>query len=246
MYIAPVVIPESQCGFRSGRGTMDMIFCLRQTQEKCIEQNMPLYAVFIDFTKAFDTVSRDGLGQVLTKFGCPAKFVNIIKSLHSGMKVSVAHGTNHSNGFAVTNGVKQGCVFAPTLFSLYLSAMLEVAFDDSLDGIQTRHNADLFNVAHFKARTRTSQKIVREMLFADDSALVAHDAESMQRLVDRFSSAAVQFSLKINIKKTECLSQPVKNINITQTPVDILVHDEALVQTKNCIHEKYHHRQCPT
>ena len=69
----------------------------------------------------------------------------------------------------MTNGVKQGCVFAPT-FSLYLSAMLlEVAFDDSLDGvtIQTRHNASLFNVAHFKARTKT-QKIVREMLFADD------------------------------------------------------------------------------
>jgi len=38
---------------------MDMIFCLRQTQEKCIEQNTPLYAVFIDFTKACDTVSRD-------------------------------------------------------------------------------------------------------------------------------------------------------------------------------------------
>ena len=119
---------------------------------------MPLYAVFIDFTKAFDTLSRDGLWQVLTKFGCPAKFVNIIKSLHSGMKASVAHGTNHSNKFAVTNGVKQGCVLVPTLFSLYLSAMLEVAFDDSLDGvsIQTQHNADLVNEAHFKARMNTS------------------------------------------------------------------------------------------
>jgi len=40
---------------------MDMIFCLRQTQEKYIEQNMPLYAVFIDFTKTFEMVSRDGL-----------------------------------------------------------------------------------------------------------------------------------------------------------------------------------------
>ena len=67
-HIAPIVLPESQGGFRSGRGTMDMIFCLRQTQEKCTEQNMPMYAVFIDFTKAFDTVSRDGLWQVLSKF----------------------------------------------------------------------------------------------------------------------------------------------------------------------------------
>ena len=74
------------------------------------------------------------------------------------------------------------------------------------------------------------------MLFADDSALVAHGAESMQRLGDRFSSAANQFSLKVNIKKTWCLFQPVKNINIAQTPVDILVYDEALVQTKNFVY----------
>jgi len=46
------------------------------------------------------------------------------------------------------------------------------------------------------------------MLFADDRALVAHDAQSIQWLVDRFSLAAKQFSLKINIKKTEYLYIP--------------------------------------
>ena len=51
--------PESQCGFRSDRGTVDMIFVLRQIQGKCREQNMGLYAAFVDLTKAFDTVSRD-------------------------------------------------------------------------------------------------------------------------------------------------------------------------------------------
>ena len=54
-------MPESQCGFRSNRGTVNMIFILRQIQEKCREQNMGLYAAFVDLTKAFDTVSRDGL-----------------------------------------------------------------------------------------------------------------------------------------------------------------------------------------
>ena len=53
--------PESQCGFRSNRGTIEMTFVLRQIQEKCREQNMGLYAAFVDLTKAFDTVSRDGL-----------------------------------------------------------------------------------------------------------------------------------------------------------------------------------------
>ena len=71
--ITPQALPEAQCGFRSGRRTMDMIFSRRQVQEKCLEQNMPLYAVFIDFSKEFDTVSREGLWQVLRKFGCPEK-----------------------------------------------------------------------------------------------------------------------------------------------------------------------------
>ena len=62
------------------------------------------------------------------------------------------------------------------------------------------------------------------MHYADDSALVAHDAESMQRVIDTFFLAAEQFSLKINIKKTECLFQPVNKLSIAQVPEDILVH----------------------
>ena len=54
------LIPESQCGFRKDRGTIDMIFTARQLQEKCQEQNVDLYMTFVDLTKAFDTVSRDG------------------------------------------------------------------------------------------------------------------------------------------------------------------------------------------
>ncbi|KAI0213003.1 hypothetical protein LSAT2_002055, partial [Lamellibrachia satsuma] len=52
--LASRVYPESQCGFRAGRSTIDMIFSVRQLQEKCREQGMPLYVAFIDLTKAFD------------------------------------------------------------------------------------------------------------------------------------------------------------------------------------------------
>ena len=44
-----------------------MILSLRQLQEKCREQGKPLYVVFIDLTKAFDLVSRDGLFKILEK-----------------------------------------------------------------------------------------------------------------------------------------------------------------------------------
>ena len=53
--------PESQCGFRSNRETVDMSLVLRQILKKCRKQNMCLYAVFVDLTRAFDTVSCDRL-----------------------------------------------------------------------------------------------------------------------------------------------------------------------------------------
>ena len=51
-----------------------MIVVLRQIQEKCREQNMGLYAAFVDLTKDFDTVSRDGLRKILARLGCPPRF----------------------------------------------------------------------------------------------------------------------------------------------------------------------------
>ena len=68
--VCPEVIPESQSGFRPGRGTADMIFSARQLIEKSIEQRK-LYQVFVDLTKAFDTVNRDARWKVIGKFGCP-------------------------------------------------------------------------------------------------------------------------------------------------------------------------------
>ena len=59
------LLPQSQCGFRKDRGTIDMIFTARHLQEKCQEQNVYLYMIFFDFTKAFDTVSRGKLWQSL-------------------------------------------------------------------------------------------------------------------------------------------------------------------------------------
>ena len=81
-----------------------------------------------------------------------------------------------SESFSVTSGVKQGCVLVPTLFSIFLSAMLDEAFRDMGDGvyIQSRQSADLFNVAHLRAMNETTRILMREQLFADDSALVAH------------------------------------------------------------------------
>ena len=120
-HITPEVVPETQRGFRGNRSTVDMTFCLRQLQEKCIEQDQPLYMVFVDFSKAFDTVGRTGLWQ----YGCPENFTTMIEALHTGMMANVSVGGEVSEPFIVTNGVKQGCVLVPTLFCNFLSAMLD-------------------------------------------------------------------------------------------------------------------------
>ena len=75
-HITEDILPETQCGFRKNRSTLDMIFAARQVQEKCREQNKALYITFIDLTKAFDTVDREILWIVLHKFGVPPKFLN--------------------------------------------------------------------------------------------------------------------------------------------------------------------------
>ena len=89
-HITPEVVPETQCGLRGNRSTVDMIFCLRQLQEKCIEQDRPLYMVFVDFSKAFDTIGRTGLWQLLRKYRCPEKLTTMIEALHTGMMANVS------------------------------------------------------------------------------------------------------------------------------------------------------------
>ena len=204
------LLPESQCGFRKNRGTTDMIFAARQLQEKCQEQNMDLYSTYVDLTKAFDTVSRNGLWKIMFKFGCPAKFISIVRQLHDGMMARVQDNGEASEAFPVTNGVKQGCVLAPTLFSIMFSAMLSDAFRDSNLGIGLtyRTNGSVFNIRRLQAKTKVSETTINDLLFADDCALNTTSETTMQETVNQFASACDNFGLTISTKKTEVLHQP--------------------------------------
>jgi len=70
--------------------------------------------------------------------------------------------------------------------------------------IQASLNADLFNVAHYRAKTKTTRILMRELLFADGSALVTHSAEEMQKIVDIFSDASKKFGLKLTSRRPRC------------------------------------------
>ena len=95
--------------------------------------------------------------------------------------------------------------------------------------IQSRQNADLFTVAHFRAKTKTTNILVRQLLFADDNALIAHSAAEIQRIVDAFANASSKFGLKINIKKTEVMFQPNSTMTMEE---DINVDETTLTHVK--------------
>ena len=140
--LASRVYPESQCGFKAGRSTVDMIFSLRQLQEKCREQQQPLFLAFVDLITAFDLVSRSGLFQILQKIGFPPKLLAIITSFHKDMHSTVCFDGSTSDAFPVSSGVEQGCVLAPTLFGIFFSMLLHYAFVDCEEGIYVRSRTD--------------------------------------------------------------------------------------------------------
>ena len=76
---AEEVIGDHQCGFRHNRSTTDHIFCIRQIFEKKWEYNEAVHQLFIDFKKAYDSVRREVLYNILIEFGIPKKLVRLIK-----------------------------------------------------------------------------------------------------------------------------------------------------------------------
>ena len=233
-HIANEILPESQCGFRADRSTADMIFVCRQLLEKSREQRVPISIAFIDLQKAFDTVNREALLEVVKRFGCPPIFVSMLRALHTGTVATVAAGSDCSEPFAVTVGVKQGCVLAPVLFNVYLVAvsMLALAGErrPDLGGVSLRYRfgGGAFNLRRLKARTRVSHSVVRDLQYADDAAIVCSNAEELQRELNAQDSAYTRMGLRMNARKTEVMHGAVE-----VDPIPVSLGEASLPVTAN-------------
>nr|VZI19986.1 unnamed protein product [Spirometra erinaceieuropaei] len=192
-----------------------------------------LYSTFVELTKAFHTVNREGLWKIMQNFGCPERFIQIVRQLHDGMMPRVTDNGAVSEAFAVVNGVKQGCVLVPTLFSLMFSAILMDDYRDEHPGIRIAYRTDhhLLNQRRMHFRSRVYTVTVHRLLFADDCALNTTSEEELQRNMHLFYAACENFGLVINTQKMVVMHQPPPNsatpasapqINVNRTQLQVV------------------------
>jgi hypothetical protein len=222
------ILPEEQCGFRPGRSTIDMLYVVRMLQEFGRAKDIPLFVCFIDLMKAYDSVDRALLWQVLARFGVPAKMIGVIRAFHEGMRACVRLDDGElSEWFEVTHGLRQGCVLAPLLFNLFFSAVLTVAVGrfksepqvvDDLVTIRSRFDTSPFDTASRKAKTKWLLRQLWGFLYADDAAIASKSQTSLTRMMDAIVSTCRRFGLTVSEPKTEAMHMR------TRTGADIPVN----------------------
>ena len=122
---------EVQGGFRQGRSCVDdlshasfslscLIFTIRQLSEKVLEKNKQMVMACIDLEKAYDTVCRDRLWQVLERYGIWGGLMRAIQSMYLGSRACVRISGIMSGWFPITQGVRQGCVMSAGLFNVFM------------------------------------------------------------------------------------------------------------------------------
>ncbi|KAG6925867.1 hypothetical protein G0U57_013140, partial [Chelydra serpentina] len=169
------------------------------------------------------TVNREGLWMIVSKLRCPPKLVKIICLFHEGMQGQVLLNGDLTDSFLISNGVKQGCVLTPVLFNLFFTKVLNHATDGLNRGIyiRYRHDGSVFTLTRLKAKTKVTELLIREALFADDCAFLAHTEGDLQCIVDRFAEASNLFGLTINLEKTVMLHQSSPPLCAISTSISI-------------------------
>ena len=198
---------DGQAGFRRDHRTLDNIFIMRTLIEQCKSrdihrtgQKKKLYACFVDFKKAFDTVPRDLLWRALARIGMGPKMMHCIKSMYDTDTARVQTQTGLTDAFCCTIGVKQGCPLSPNLFGLYL---------DSLQAtLQDTPNSDC---------PVLGDTALPLLLYADDLAILSHSQEGLQRLMDALQAFCHTKRLTVNIEKTKAMVFSKKAISLVLT-----------------------------
>ena len=178
-----------QAGFREDHRCTDNLLILRTVIEQQRAARAPLYACFVDFRKAYDSVPRDLLWTKLERLGVHGWFLDGIKALYADvpMVVNTAHGQTAS--FQSAMGVKQGCPLSPTLFGLYL--------DDLEEAMRAKQ--------HLLDPPSLAGVTLLALLYADDLAMVSTSMAGLQAQLEDLLPYADRWGLTVNVDKTKAV-----------------------------------------
>ncbi len=182
------IIPVNQIGFKKSSRTSDHVLTLKAIIDKFVNK-LPrgnLYSCFVDFKKAFDSISRRALFYKMLKVGIGGNFVNTIMDMYSEVYFCVKTGSGYTTDFASTQGVKQGCILSPTLFNLYLHDLPDI-FDSSCDPVKL-HDVDLSC-----------------LMYADDLVLLSSTASGLQCALDKLAQYCNRWQLVVNMSKSKVI-----------------------------------------
>jgi hypothetical protein len=205
-FVGPI-LRKNQNGFRRGRTTLSQILCLRRLIEESSLNNLDLALVFVDFSKAFDSVDRQRMFEILKLYGIPTKIIEAIRVMYTDTSCTVLSSDGETPSFPILAGILQGDTLAPFLFIIVVDYILRISVDTiNHKGYQTHHRTSSRHPAVYLTDTD----------FADDIALISQSLEHAQDLLQSLEQASNSVGLYLNEKKTEyydkCQSNPIHQI----------------------------------
>ena len=176
------------------------ILTIRRILEGVRAKNLQATLIFVDFTKAFDSIHRGKREQILLAYGLPKEIVAAIKILYKNTKVKVRSPDEDTEYFDIVAGVLQEDTLAPCLFIICLDYVLRKSVD------KIRENC--FELTK-KRSTRYPAKTITDADYADDIAILANTPNQAETLMHSLERASAGIGLHVNAHKTEymCYNQ---------------------------------------
>ena len=209
------ILRKNQNGFRRNRFTTSQILTIRRILEGVRAKNLQVTLIFVDFTKAFDSIDRGKMEQILLAYGIPKETVAAITILYRNTKVKVRSPDGDTEYFDIVAGVLQGDTLAPYLFIICLDYVLRTSID------KIKENG--FELTKKRSR-RYPATTITDADYADDIAILANTPDQAETLLHSLERAAASIGLYVNAHKTEymCYNQTGDISTLEGTPLKLV------------------------